>query len=423
MSSLVSSSAVAASSRSRVQPQRPGHPGFWRPMPARKKPMMLQQPSLLFSACVALLQLPLGALGKGDWSKDPVVNTIPTPADLERLCPEQYAACLQDVDCAGLVQAPTAGQISPLFRVLTQCFDSTPTGVERQEAMAANREKVKRATEDVKCSVCTFVAEDMYSMMMHRPEAKKVSEISVEDTILTLLGNMCRQEGSMGRWRGIYELEACDSELALSTRKNCTQGQQFFLARSPGPSLPTPSKECAACREEVEADYAGREPDEEARHRCDGQCPAQDLKLIADDYETSVIARASEPERGWHSMVYTHVCNDYLLGVDIDIAEAFENVLPPVDSLTDEQVTVFPAFWLLSNCCCAHGWVLLRRLFRLLRRKRQSGLKAVATFAKPGRQRRTRARARRGRRGRRGRRARKQSDDTGLAGLFPLLLG
>ena len=73
-------------------------------------------------------------------------------------------------------------------------------------------------------------------MMMHRPEAKKVSEISVEDTILTLLGNMCRQEGSMGRWRGIYELEACDSELALSTRKNCTQGQQFFLARSPGPS-------------------------------------------------------------------------------------------------------------------------------------------------------------------------------------------
>ena len=151
-------------------------------------------------------------------------------------------------------------------------------------------------------TIChSYVAEDLYSMMLHRPTdnmshrasgGARVSFRSDEDAVLTLVGNMCREQDALARWSGMYELAPCGGDLATSKNKVCREGQRHFLVRSPGPksklsldscaplsnwrtvgckcAVPEPSEECLTCREIYQANMLakGFEPTNMAAAGC-----------------------------------------------------------------------------------------------------------------------------------------------------------
>ena len=84
-----------------------------------------------------------------------LAQSPPTPAELEASCPSAYTACVADPTCAGLIEAPTTRQQSPLFATLVQCFNKSPMGDARLVAMAEDRSRLHRASEDIKCELCT----------------------------------------------------------------------------------------------------------------------------------------------------------------------------------------------------------------------------------------------------------------------------
>ena len=55
---------------------------------------------------------------------------------------------------------------------------------------------------------------------------------------------------------------------------------------------------------------------------CEKECPPVDVEKVSADYEKAILARSTDPERSWHSDVFALACQDHLLSVDVDIAEA-----------------------------------------------------------------------------------------------------
>ena len=181
------------------------------------------------------------------------LHSPPTTVELKESCPAEYAACAATQACRGLLSDPatTYSAVTPPkkrpaeFIALAQCFDQSSIGTVKQAAIADNRFRLQRASEDIKCELCTYVAEDLFSMMRQRPsdgaEIRNVASKanvafhSDEDAVLTLVGNMCQEQGSLARWSGMYELAPCGGDLALSKHKTCRKGQGHFLVRSPGP--------------------------------------------------------------------------------------------------------------------------------------------------------------------------------------------
>lgn len=185
---------------------------------------------------------------------------IPTPSELYEVCPEEYKNCLDHEPCAQTLD--TADSHIPavppqFFKELIGCFQASPIGSTRRNAQQQHRDELRRVAREVKCDACTFVVEDLWSMLLHRPAPEPgKKQRSLEATLSIMLKNLCGDPANhedpgegIARWVGMYNIHNCSEAMALDHSTDAgiacagqVKGKEktagFLIEREAGPEMP-----------------------------------------------------------------------------------------------------------------------------------------------------------------------------------------
>jgi hypothetical protein len=159
---------------------------------------------------LAYVSLGLPSPARSSAGEEAPAFSLPTPGELQDSCPAEYKTCMAEKECRNYVKAPVADDPPHLFSMLSRCFNQAAylrsVGGTEPKVLAEDRRGVlRRAAEDVKCTLCTYVVADLYSIMLRR---KAVTQLhrnkfrppsSDEDTLLMIIGDMCSDPDGITR--------------------------------------------------------------------------------------------------------------------------------------------------------------------------------------------------------------------------------
>ena len=186
---------------------------------------------------------------------------IPTPQELYDACPDEYKACTHYEPCAQALD--TASSHIPAappqyFKELIGCFQASPVGSRRRLAQQQHRDELRRVVSEVKCDACKLVVEDLWSMLLHRPEPEPgKKQRGVDATLSTMLKNLCGDPANLEdpsgdgltRWVGMYNIHNCSEAMGLEhptdsgvacagKEKGKQKTDGFLITREDGPTIP-----------------------------------------------------------------------------------------------------------------------------------------------------------------------------------------
>lgn len=173
----------------------------------------------------------------------------------------RYKACTDHEPCARALDTmdshiPAAPP--QYFKELIGCFQASPVGSTRRLAQQQHRDELRRVVSEVKCDACTLVVEDLWSMLLHRPEPEPgKKQRGVGATLSTMLKNLCgdpanhEDPGGQGiaRWVGMYNIHNCSEAMALDhptdagvacagKEKGNQKTEGFLITREASPEMP-----------------------------------------------------------------------------------------------------------------------------------------------------------------------------------------
>ena len=179
-----------------------------------------------------------------------------------------------------------------------QCF---AVGGRIAAETAERAEREGKVLDDVKCQMCGFLVEDIWSLMVQR-SVMDADPINVDRETAQWLENLCTPTPSpiLARFVGLYDLRE------------------------------TPSGRYEAVRDAPWENSA--EDDESFRDNAEG-------------HNAAVDAKASEPERRWQLRVHQEFCSRYVKAVELDISEAVSGAAvrskQQLDALSGDTTAMF----------------------------------------------------------------------------------
>ena len=166
---------------------------------------------------VLLTATRIGAAQQRTWSSDPPPPP-PRPssssiAEVRAACPAEFAECNRDAGCAKEIEESFGPRKwsqppSPLLEKVVRCYRaSIKEGAGRPAKAAADPHEI---AEDLQCEMCSFVMEDMLSMIVQQLATDPDKASDGANGARKFLSGLCDEPRPMiARMLGLYEIREC----------------------------------------------------------------------------------------------------------------------------------------------------------------------------------------------------------------------